>query len=149
MKKTDLYKEFGMDEFIWGDSFIVERTENEFDDINYIDSICIIEKRNPLGDKWNQIGFVECKEMLLSAFNFDLAYTTGANMSNEKAKYFRDIIFSNFEVIDTKCYTNWYKNPWKSKNGASWNPITENTFDMAIVLVDTTKIAFTYFISED
>lgn len=149
MTKRDLYKEFGMDEYIWGDSFIVERTENELSVIHCIDNICMAEKRNPLGDKWNEISFVDCKEMLLNAFNFDLAYTSGANMSTEKAEYYRDLVFTNFKVTDTKCYTNWFQNPWKSKNGASWNPITENTFDMAIVLADTTKIAFTYFISED
>jgi hypothetical protein len=149
MTKQNLYKELGMDEFIWGDCFMVQRTENEIDVINSIDNICIAENRNPLGENWNEISYTDCSELLLNAFIFDLAYTSGANMSTEKAEYFRDTVFSNFDEYSTKCYTNWYQNPWKSKNGASWNPITENTFDMAIVLVDRTKIVFTYFISED
>jgi hypothetical protein len=149
MTKRDLYKELGMGEFFWGDSFIVDRDETNLDIIKEVDKICIFENRNPLAEKWNELNFAECAELLFNAFNYDLAYTGCAVMSTEKAENYKNHIFSKFKESDTKCFTNWFQNPWKSKNGASWNSITENTFDMAIVLVDNKKIAFTYFISED
>lgn len=138
-----------MNEFYYGDSFIIERNENNSDIIMEIDSICVCENKNPLGNKWNQLSFSECSELLLNAFNFDLAYTACAIMTEEKATYYRNLLVSKFKESETRCFTNWHQNPWKSKNGASWNSISDNTFDMAIVFVDDSKIAFTYFISED
>jgi hypothetical protein len=149
MKKQELYKEFGMEEFYWGDSFIVDRDGSSSDIIKDIDNICVAENRNPLANKWNELNFSECSELLLNAFNFDLAYTSCAIMSTEKAEYYRNLITSKFKESDARCFTNWSQSPWKSKNGAGWDPITDNTFDMAIVFVDDLKIAFTYFISED
>jgi hypothetical protein len=149
MGKQELYKEMGMDEFYWGDCFIIDRNENDSDTIRCIDTVCIVEGRHALADKWNELSFSECSELLLNAFNFDLAYQSCAIMPTEKAAYYRNFLVSKFKDTDTKCFTNWFQNPWKSKHGASWNPITDNTFDMVIVLADATKIAFTLFISED
>jgi hypothetical protein len=149
MKKQDLYNEFGMNEFYWGDSFIIDRDTFGSDIIKEIDNICVYESKTPLAEKWNELEFSDCSELLLNAFNFDLAYQGCKIMPIEKAEYYKNLIVSKFEKSDTKCFTNWFQNPWKSKNGASWNSITDNTFDMAIILADSKKIAFTYFISED
>jgi hypothetical protein len=149
MKKQELYKELEMNEFFWGDCFIVARNENIADIIGEIDSICISENRNPLANNWNELSFSDCSDLLFNAFKFDLAYTGCEKMPTEKAEYYRNIITSKFKESETKCYTNWLQNPWKSKNSASWSPITDNTYDMAIVFVDNSKIAFIYFISED
>lgn len=149
MKKRELYKELGMDEFYFGDSFIVDRDKSCFDIIKEIDHLCITEKRNPLGGKWNELNFGECSDLLLNAFNFDLAYKDFAVMPIEKAEFYRNFIVSKFDESDTVCFTNWFQNPWKNKNVVVWNPITDNTFDMAIVFADSTKIVFTYFIGED
>lgn len=149
MKKRDIYTEFGMSEFIWGDSFIVERNESNEDIISEIDNLCVAENRNPLGEKWFEISFLEGSILLQNAFNFDLAYSSGQNMPKEKAVFYRDLITSKFNEPETKCFTNWDRNPWTSKKGGSWNPISENTFDMAVIFADNSKISFTYFISED
>ncbi|WP_445722692.1 hypothetical protein [Flavobacterium sp.] len=149
MKKQDLYKELRMDEFFWGGSFIVDRDKVDSELIKEIDRICVFENKTPLAEKWKKLNLKECSDLLLNAFNFDLAYQGYAIMTTDKAEYYKKLIVSKFDESDTKCFTNWCQNPWKSKNGASWNSVTENTFDMAIVLADKTKIAFTYFISED
>jgi hypothetical protein len=133
MKKQNLYKELKMKEFYDGDSFIVDRNNKFISVIENIDDICTSENRNCLGEKWNKIDFVKCSELLKNAFNFDLAHPNSANMTADKAGYYHDFIVSKFTEIQTACYTNWSQSPWESKNGASWNPITENTFDMAIV----------------
>lgn len=151
MTKTDICKNSGMDEFIWGDCFeiAIDHFNSNTKHIELLDTICVNEQLKPLADKWQKIDFDECCDLLLNALHFDLAYQNCENMPYEKALYFQKNIIEKINKNDCHCYSNWFQNPWKTINGASWNPVTENTFDMAIVFIDSKKVIFTYFISED
>ena len=64
-------------------------------------------------------------------------------------------IFKNtISKLNTKeirfCYSNCFGTPWEQiGNGYSFNSITEQTFDIGIVMIDNKKLLFTYFMSED
>ena len=149
MIKKDLYKALGMEQYCWGDCFMIDHEAAANKTIELIDKICIAEKLNPLAKQWNEISFDACNALLENAFNFDLAYSSSELMPKEKAIYYKDYVMTNFNASETRCFTNWQKNPWTGRKGGSWLPITDHTFDIAIVLVDSTKLIFTYFISED
>jgi hypothetical protein len=153
MIKTDLYHALGMDKFFRGDSFELdiskEDSSSEAAIFELLDKVCLSENRTPLNGSWNRLSLTECSKLLSRAFQYDLAYTSCELMSSDKAQYYREIVMSKVDSTKCFCYTNWGGSPWESSGGAGWDPITENTFDMAIVLIDTQKIVFTYFISED
>lgn len=152
MNKIDLYKKNGLSEYVWGDSFEIELKEFDITNNDKIfelfDKICEQENKAKLSNLWFELSQIDAKEILENAFNRDLAYTSGINMPIEKAKILANSYFAKLNS-DFKSFTNWDRNPWKSQNGAGWNPITKNTFDMAILLIDKSKVIFTYFISED
>jgi hypothetical protein len=151
MTRTDLYKLNGMD--IWGDSFELDissldiSTEEKIFEL--LDQVCIMESKHPLQGGWWKISFADCCTLLQDAFHYDLAFTYAELMSNDKAIYFQELLTTKINSAGCHCYTNWNTNPWKENNGCGYNTITDNTFDMAIVLLDSQKLIFTYFISED
>lgn len=142
-----------MTEHFWGGSVEYdigeESINNETDVHHLLDKICTMEKLTALHGKWNKLSFEDGSKLLVNALNFDLAYSSGERMPYEKAKHFQEQILSRLNADVCECYTNWFQNPWKNENGASWNPVTRNTFDMAVILFDRKKLVFTYVISED
>lgn len=55
----------------------------------------------------------------------------------------------NTNVIEF-CYTNCFGTPWEQYgNGYGWNSLTEQTFDIGVVIIDDKKILFACFMSED
>lgn len=109
MKKIDLYKSLGMENLFWGGSFQIKK--GDFMDIenifSYLHNICKSEQKNAIGDSWYDITKEECFNLLEKAFNFDLAYTSGENMSTEQAKHFRNEIFSRISPTECFYFTNW------------------------------------------
>ena len=152
MNRIDLYEKHNLSEFVWGDSFEIKLNDFDINDnekiFKFFDIICERENVTKLSESWYELSQMEAKELLENAFNRDLAYTSGINMPIEKAKKITKTYFEELES-NFKSFTNWDRNPWTSQNGAGWNPITHNTFDMAILLIDKSKLIFTYFISED
>ncbi|MCU0440586.1 MAG: hypothetical protein MUC49_22045 [Raineya sp.] len=151
MVKIDLYKKYQMYDFFGGGCFEIEFdiTHQSLDFLEFLDQICIKEKLHPIFDKWQKIDFQESCDLLLNALNFDLAYQRCENMPFEKALFFQKLIIEKFDQKKCFCFTNWFQNPWKEENGASWNSITNHTFDMAIVFTNFKRHVFIYFISED
>ena len=146
-KRQNLFKPMGMNSYFEGNCFIVKRSKlNIFTELN---NICISENIIPLDAKWKEFSFVDGTALLLNAFNFDLCYMDSENMPKEKAEYYTNFITKKFNVSATTCYSNWFQNPFKNNSGLGAIAITNNTSDMAIIFVDNSKIAFTYFISED
>jgi hypothetical protein len=153
MKKIELYKQLEMEGFFWGDSFEYDIANqiisHEGEVLELLDRICLTENLKPLNGEWNKLTFEDCNKLLMDALRFDLAFMTSEHMPKEKAEYFHEQILNRISTDACRCYTNWFRNPWEDRNGASWNSITQNTFDMAIVFLDNKKLLFTYFISED
>ena len=141
-----------MDSFFEGGSFVLEisnsNIKTESDIFNLLDTICTNEKLNPLNENWNKLSYEDCKELLLNTLNFDLAFTICESMTRDKAIYFLNHILSFINKDECRCFTNSYGNPWKSAQ-YSFNSITESTFDMAIIFLDSNKLVFTYKTGED
>ena len=156
MKRTDLYELLGMRENFHGDSFEYEIGSGRSlsgDDaiVKLLDEICVLEELNPLKEGWNKIDFEKGSKQLMNALRFDLAYSTAENMPPEKAQHFHQQILARFNNTDCTCYSNWSKTLWEEnpEAGIGWDPLTDATFDMAIVFVDNMKVVFTYFTAED
>jgi hypothetical protein len=113
-----------------------------------LDEVCKLESLIPLTENWNKVDFVYASNLLFGALKYDLVYRRCERLNDVKAKYFHDIILANIENGKCICFTNWFTNPWKSEEG-SWNPISNHTFDIAIVFIDEKKIIFTYIVGED
>ncbi len=153
MNKIDLYTQLGMEGSFWGGLFEYEikgqqlETDNEIFDL--LDRVCLAEHFTPLNGEWNKLGFEDCCRLLKNALTYDLAFTSSERMPKAKAEQFYEEILSRVNTQTCKCFTNWFQSPWDSDEGVSSNPITENTFDMAIIFIDSERLVFAYFISED
>lgn len=153
MDKIDLFDGLGMNKLFAGGAFEYYMRSLTIADENALnktlDEICSKENLIPLEGKWRRLNFLECSNLLLNAFRYDLAYMSSERMPEEKAQYFQEQILDRVNKDKCVCYTNWFNNPWQDKNGSSWNSITEYTFDLAVVIIDEKKVVFTYFIGED
>jgi hypothetical protein len=153
MKKQDLFEELGMEEYIWGNAFlyIISGTDLaiEKNRFSVLDEICKIENWNPIGNTWKAFDFSECSQLLMDALSFDIAYSSARITPEEKAKEFHRTLLLHLNETDTFCYSNWSNNHWQTKNGSSWNPLTENTFDLSTVFISGDTILITCFRSED
>lgn len=154
MERRDIFTELGMGQYIWGNAYLyhisnldISVAKNRF---LKFDEICKAENWKPLGDTWNSLEFSACSQLLLDSIEFDIAYSSARITPKEIAKKFHGILLQDFHENDSYCYSNWLNNHWRSKeNGSSWNPLTENTFDLSTVFVDSNKILITCFRSED
>lgn len=153
MDKRDLFTELGMEEYIWGDAFlyIIPGTDLSIEKNRFsvLDEICKNEDWIPLGDSWKTFDFAECSQILLDSISFDIAYSSCRITPEEKAEEFHRALLRDFSERDTVCYSNWSNNHWQSKNGSSWNSLTENTFDLSTVFMSGERVLITCFRSED
>ncbi len=94
-----------------------------------------------------KIDFTAANKLLQYALQYDLAYSIEL-APEEKAQTFKNLMLSGFESGDCICYTNWSGFPGE-ENCLGWEPLTENTFDIAIVFMNQNKMVVTYFIAED
>ncbi|GAA0733944.1 hypothetical protein GCM10009430_48560 [Aquimarina litoralis] len=153
MDKKDIFEELNMSEYIWGNAYLYSISDIDLsiekNQISKLDEICKIEGWNELGEKWNSIEFLKCSELLLDSIEFDIAYSSSRITPTEIAKKFHAELLNKFNN-DSFCYSNWFNNQWRSnKNGSSWNPLTENTFDISTVFINKENILITCFRSED
>lgn len=153
MTKTDLYNSLGMDEYFYGDSFELnisaQDTTTTIQIFELLDKICLAENRTPIHESWRELHYDECSNLLKHAFHYDLAYENSERMLNEEATAYQAELMGRMNKTDSRFFTNWDNNPWNGKSSSGWSSITENTYDMAIILMDEEKLIFTYFISED
>lgn len=165
MNRRNIFTELKMDELVWGNAFELEikgidistfkkRTE-------LIDKACKIESErlskedayieslNILGENWIEVEFDYGSELLLNAIRFDLAYSNSEHTPLEKAKYFRKELMTGFTKYECFLYTNYHGSPWEGKGYSGWNLTDDTTFDLAIVIINNSKLTFSYFLSED
>lgn len=96
----------------------------------------------------NKIDFEKATDLLLKSLRYDLAYSSVEITPLEKAVFSQKEIIKDFDGL-SHCYTNWPGSPWGSIGGVGWDPLTENTFDLGIVLINHSKLTFVLHISED
>jgi len=108
-----------------------------------------IDGLNKLGNKWIEFDFEYGKEMLFNAIQYDLAYSKSKKISVYNAKALHNLIMTDYTKENTYIYSNYNKSPWERK-GYSGNNLTNDwTFDIGIVLINSNKLTFNYFLSED
>lgn len=152
LQKTDLYHSNQMNKCFEGDCFVVDiyrqTISTDKDIYNLLDDICVKEKLYPIGNSWRKLDYEHCKKLLSAALATDLAYG-GARLGKKKVQKLMKIILDKVAKEDCCCFTNWIDDPWKDEGGRMWNGITQNTIDIAVVLLDKRRLVFTYAISED
>lgn len=154
MEKKDLFQELNMGEYIWGNAYLFSDIGSDLtivkNRISTLDEICRNEGWEQLGDTWNPLEFSECSDLLMDSMEFDIAYSSARITPMEVAKKFHDTLLLGFKEGHSYCYSNWFNNRWRSKESASsWNPLTENTFDVSTVFINRDNILITCFRSED
>ncbi|MBQ4822366.1 hypothetical protein [Aquimarina sp. MMG016] len=104
-----------------------------------------------LNENWKEFDFEYGKEMLFNAIRYDLAYSNSERMSLENARKFHHLIMSDYEKKNTFIYCNYDKSPWDKSSGGygGWNLTDDWTFDIGIILINSHKLTFNYFLSED
>jgi len=153
MNQKNIYKELKLDEYLWGDAFEIEIVDQDIstDDnrIVLLDKVCALKNLNQLGPGWNKIEFDKATDLLLKSLRYDLAYSSAEIAPLEKAAFVQKEIIKDFDGL-SHCYTNWSGGPWGDNTGGTgWDPLTENTFDLGIVLINNSKLTFVLHISED
>lgn len=152
LQKTDLYHSNQMDRCFEGDCFMIDihklliKTEKEM--YRLLDAVCVKEKLFPIGDGWRKVDYEHGRRLLHAALTTDLAYG-GTRLGKKKSQRLIKIMLDKIDPEDSHCFTNWMDDPWKEGGGVSWNGITSHTFDIAIVLLDRSRVVFMYAISED
>jgi hypothetical protein len=156
MKRIDLFNKLGLNGrlLMGGDSFEYHISDSDINIDNQeflmelLDKVCISEGLIPLYGEWNSLSFSEAADLLLNAFRYDLAFASSEQMSLGDAQYFQGEILKGIDSSQCCCFTNWFQKIWQSPERAS-NPISECTFDIAIVIITPNKISFTYVLGED
>lgn len=152
LQKIDLYHINKMEKCFEGDCFMIEihkrmiNTEKEI--YKLLDDICIKETLFAIGESWRKVDFEHGKKLLHAALAIDLAYG-GTKLGKKKIQKLMKVMVDKIDQEDNYCFTNWADDPWKEETGKSWNGITQHTFDIAVVLMDSSRVIFMYTISED
>jgi len=143
-----------MGEYIGGDAFLYSITGIDFskEDNRFLklDEICREQGWEQLGNTWNSLSFSESTELLMDSIEFDIAYSSARITPHEIALKFHQTLLKEFKENNTYCYSNWFNNHWRvNEKGSSWNSLTESTFDLSAVFINTEEILITYFRSEE
>jgi hypothetical protein len=151
MNQTSIYKKLELDKYLWGDAFEIDVAgqdiSTEDNRIALLDKVCELKNLRQLGPAWNKIDFEKATDLLLKSLRYDLAYSSTEILLPEKAAFVHKEITKDFDAL-SHCYANWL-GPWDNIGGVGWDPLTENTFDLGIVLLNKTKLTFILHISED
>jgi hypothetical protein len=152
MNQRDIYKELQLD-YLWGDAFEIEIGDQDISTedkrIALLDKVCTLKDLKQLGAAWNKIDFEKAKDLLLKSLRYDLAYSSVEIAPLEKAVFLQKEIIQDFDGL-SHCYSNWSGSPWGDNGGGTgWDPLTENTFDLGIILINNSKMTFILHISED
>lgn len=145
-------KEIDIGHKIWGHVFEFElsvKVTHEIDAIEILDEFCSINDLNEIYYHWNKININNALNLLKNCLTFDLAHNSRINEEQEVDRIFKNII-SNLDLSAVKfCFANCTGSPFqKSMNGFSWNNLTDQTFDIGVVLMDSKKAIFAYFMGE-
>lgn len=145
-------KEIYIGNEIWGYAYEIELSTQincEFDRIKIIDNFCEKLQLNKLEYNWNDIDYITAKNLLRNCLTFDIAHNTCRMNKEEDAEKILSNLLDRLDTNSTLfCYTNCKGSPWNGV-GYSWNDLTEQTFDIGLVIIDSEKMLFTYFMSED
>jgi hypothetical protein len=151
MNERNIYKELQFDKYFRGDAFEIELVDQDIsaedNRIALLDKVCALKDLKQLGPAWNKIDFEKATDLLLKSLRYDLAYSSVEIAPLEKAVFLQKEIIKNFNEL-SHCYANWL-GPWDNIGGTGWDPLTENTFDLGIVLINNSKLTFVLHISED
>lgn len=106
---------------------------------------------NIIGKNWKAFSFYYGTEMLFDTMCYDLAYSNSQWLPLDIAQKFYDLIMADYNEKDTFVYCNYSNSPWdKELSGyGGWQLTDDWTFDLAVVLVNASKLTFCYFLSED
>jgi len=139
---------------VWGCAFEIElkqTIQSEGELFGVIDEFCKKNKFKQLKDTWNRIEFKKAKKLLKNCLTYDIVFSSERISESETVeKNFRSML-SKLNTKEIKfCFSNCSGNPWELLgNGYGFNPITEQTFDIGIVIVDNEKVLFFCFMGED
>ncbi|WP_291869372.1 hypothetical protein [Maribacter sp.] len=163
--RNNIFANLKMGEFIWGNAFELDITGNDISTFKkrteLIDKACKIENKrlskddayieslNILGENWLEIDYDYGLELLLNAIRYDLAYSNSEHTPLEKAKHFHKELMKGFVKGESFLYTNCCRNPWGRKGYSSYTLTDDATYDLAIVIINNSKLTFCYFLSED
>jgi len=157
------------DDSFWGHSFCIDVSDFEVNTfkqrVELIDKATEMEHQRlmsqenswaitglkKIGENWKEFDFDYGKEMLLNAIRYDLAYKSSQRLSLDIAQKFYDFIIFDYKDDNTFVYCNYNKSPWAKKSGGygGWSLTDDWTFDLGIVLINSNKLTFNYFLIED
>lgn len=147
-------KEIDIGNDVWGHAYEIDlstQIKSEFEAVGILDKFCSGKKLNELNYNWNRIGFNKAQKLLKNCLTFDIAFSSSRISEEETVEKIFTNLISRLDSSTIKfCFTNCLGNPWEQiGNGYGWNDLTNQTFDIGIVLFDARKILFAYFMSED
>ncbi len=167
MTRKDIFEDLNMGEFVWGNAFVLDISQHDSathaQRIVLMDTACemenerlatdedsYIERLNILGDHWEPIPFDEGSQLLFNAIRFDIAYSSSEHTPVAQAQVFHQALMENYTEENSFIYTNYSNSPWGNQGSYSGFPLTEDaTFDIGVAMINSTKLTFAYFLSED
>ncbi len=153
-EKMTIEKEIDIGNDVWGHAYEIElqkEIKSEKEVFELLDKFCSAKKLNELKNTWIKIEFSKAKKLFKDCLTYDIAYSSSRISEPETVE---KIFINTISKLNTKeikfCYTNCFGTPWEQiRNGYGFNSITEQTFDIGIVILDNEKLLFAYFMSED
>ncbi|WP_373549477.1 hypothetical protein [Haliscomenobacter sp.] len=159
-EQTDkIFTPFRIDEIIiekgkfgypWGYAYeITSKIYDEETVFLLLDKFCEDKNLTKLGNLWVPIDFATASYFINKGLQFSIAFNTAENGCDaETVKRNQNALLKSFDELNNKgCFTNCFGDPW-SGNYSS-NPLTEQTFDVAIVIISQDKVLLVYFMDED
>lgn len=170
----DLEEPIGRYRGLWGNSFrinvdgfaintfeqrvklIDKATEIEHQRLMNDENSWAITGLRKIGENWEAFDFDYGKEMLFNAIRYDLAYSRSERLPMDIAQKFFKLIVSDYNKDNAFIYCNYEHSPWdnipldnKPSHNSGWNLTDDWTLDLAIIILDSNKLTFSYFLSTD
>jgi len=123
-----------------------DRASVEADDVSVVDSFVKDLGFKPLGRAWRAVDRDGAVTLLTAMLARDLAYFTQL-MLPKTARYLATSFVDLFDRHAAKCYING-ETP-SIESGRCWEPLTDSTFDAAVVILDREKIGIVCVEDED
>lgn len=146
-------KEIYLGAHIWGHAYeydLDESISSELEAFSLLDQICADHQLEQLGNLWNPIAVETARSMMGKGLRFDIAYNSPHSFEPGEVEAIEKRLFDRLDWSKTiLTYTNCFGDPWAESSGFSWNPLTQQTFDVAIVVVEPQRLFLIYFMSED
>ncbi len=147
------FNEIDLGSRVWGHAYKFEWEESidsELEVFSLLDQICAEHKLEQLGDSWNSITVEEAQGMISKGLRYDIAYNSPNYFEPGEVEAVESNLFKQIKWEHIRfAYTNCFGNPWTNSGGFSWNSLTQQTFDVGIVVAEKSRLFFIYFMSED